>query len=112
MWFVRVEECYWKETYVDDTLLEDIDRIEVISGPGGTLWGANAVNGVISVMTKDAAETQGFLATAGGGTYEQDFTAARYGARGAAEGDAGPDRRHHRPARRRPQEAGVVAETG
>src|SRR5207245_1353498 len=40
-------------------LLEDIDRIEVVSGPGGTLWGANAVNGVISIITKDAKDTQG-----------------------------------------------------
>lgn len=44
-----------------DLVLEDIDRIEVISGPGGTLWGANAVNGVINVITKSAAETQGAL---------------------------------------------------
>src|SRR5881394_3583082 len=44
-----------------DTLLEDIDRIEVISGPGAALWGANAVNGVINIITKDAKDTQGFL---------------------------------------------------
>ena len=44
-----------------DALLEDVDRIEVISGPGATLWGANAVNGVINVITRRAAETQGTL---------------------------------------------------
>ncbi|RYZ06385.1 MAG: TonB-dependent receptor [Comamonadaceae bacterium] len=46
-----------------DLLLEDIERIEVISGPGGTLWGANAVNGIINVITRPAAATQGFLAS-------------------------------------------------
>src|SRR3954471_13939448 len=45
----------------NDVVLEDIDRIEVISGPGGTLWGANAVNGVINVVTRAASETQGTL---------------------------------------------------
>ncbi|WBY01716.1 TonB-dependent receptor [Ramlibacter tataouinensis] len=48
----------------NDLVLEDVDRIEVISGPGGTLWGANAVNGVINVVTRNAAETQGVLALA------------------------------------------------
>src|SRR5882672_10633852 len=52
---------------VQDYLLEDLDRIEVISGPGGTLWGANAVNGVINIITKNAKDTQGFFAEAGGG---------------------------------------------
>ena len=47
------------EWNVQDYLLEDIDRIEVISGPGGTLWGANAVNGVINVTSKSAKDTQG-----------------------------------------------------
>src|SRR5207247_6433984 len=64
---------------VQDTLLEDIDRIEVISGPGAALWGANAVNGVINISTKKAKETQGTLLTAGGGTLLDDFGAARYG---------------------------------
>lgn len=45
----------------NDVVLEDIDRIEVISGPGGTLWGANAVNGVINVVTRSTADTQGVL---------------------------------------------------
>src|SRR5260370_12336923 len=49
-----------------DVMLEDIERIEVISGPGGTLWGVNAVNGVINVITPGAAHTQGALAVARG----------------------------------------------
>src|SRR5579864_2123417 len=49
---------------VQDYLLEDLDRIEVISGPGGTLWGANAVNGVINIVTKSATETRGVFAEA------------------------------------------------
>jgi outer membrane receptor protein involved in Fe transport len=64
---------------VQDVLLEDVDRIEVIRGPGATLWGANAVNGVLNVMTKDAKATQGTLITAGGGTEERAFAALRYG---------------------------------
>src|SRR5205807_5582929 len=64
---------------VQDTLIEDIDRIEIISGPGATLWGANAVNGVISIITKSAKDTQGVLLTAGGGTQLQDFAGVRYG---------------------------------
>ena len=64
---------------VQDTLMEDIDRIEVIRGPGAALWGANAVNGVINVITKTAADTQGNLISAGGGTEEKAFGAYRYG---------------------------------
>lgn len=63
---------------VQDVLLEDIERIEVISGPGGTLWGSNAVNGVINVITRSAKETQGTLLSAGGGNTEYG-AAARYG---------------------------------
>jgi iron complex outermembrane recepter protein len=62
-----------------DTLLDDIDRIEVISGPGGTLWGANAVNGVINIITRSAQDTQGGLVEIGGGNEKQRFGSARYG---------------------------------
>jgi iron complex outermembrane receptor protein len=62
-----------------DYLLEDIDRIEVISGPGGALWGANAVNGVINIITKSAKDTQGLYAEGGGGSEPQEFGALRYG---------------------------------
>jgi iron complex outermembrane receptor protein len=62
-----------------DYLLADIDQIEVISGPGGTLWGANAVNGVINILTKSAADTQGLYVEGGGGHLMQAFAGARYG---------------------------------
>ena len=64
---------------VQQVPLTDIDRIEVISGPGATLWGANAVNGVINIITKDAKDTQGLLLSAGGGTELRGFGTARYG---------------------------------
>ncbi len=67
---------FWDE---QDTLLEDIARIEVIRGPGATLWGANAVNGVINIITKQAKDTQGTLITAGAGTEERGFGGVRYG---------------------------------
>ncbi len=60
-------------------VLEDIDRIEVVRGPGASLWGANAVNGVINIVTKQARDTQGGLFVAGAGTEEQGFTTLRYG---------------------------------
>jgi len=62
-----------------DYLLEDLDRIEVISGPGGTLWGANAVNGVINIITKGSKETQGLYIEGGGGTQPRGFGGVRYG---------------------------------
>src|SRR5271165_1960652 len=62
-----------------DVPLEDIDRIEVILGPGGTVWGANAVDGVISIITKKVADTQGLLLTAGGGTLARGFGTVQYG---------------------------------
>ena len=67
---------YWE---VQDTLLADVDRIEVIRGPGGTIWGPNAVNGVINIITKSSKETHGALVSAGGGNVEQGFFNARYG---------------------------------
>src|SRR5467141_3307339 len=68
---------YWQ---VQDTLLEDIERIEVIRGPGGTIWGANAVNAVINIITKRAQETHGTLVSTGGGNVDQGFVNFRYGA--------------------------------
>ena len=67
---------YWE---VQDTFLEDIDRIEVIRGPGSALWGANAVNGVVNIITKHARETQGGLLSFGAGTEEIGFGGMRYG---------------------------------
>jgi iron complex outermembrane receptor protein len=64
---------------LQDYLLEDIDHIEVISGPGGTLWGANAVNGVINIITKSAADTQGSYVEGGGGSQVNQVAGARYG---------------------------------
>src|SRR5580693_6754361 len=68
---------YWE---VQDTVMEDIDRIEVIRGPGGTVWGPNAVDGVINIITKSSKETQGALVALGGGNEEQGFLTTRYGA--------------------------------
>jgi iron complex outermembrane receptor protein len=62
-----------------DTLLEDVEQIEVIRGPGATIWGANAVNGVINIITKKAEDTTGGLLVAGAGNYERGFGAVRYG---------------------------------
>lgn len=64
---------------VQDTLLEDIDRIEVISGPGASVWGANAVNGVINILTKSARETQGLYLSGGGGNEIPGMGAFRWG---------------------------------
>lgn len=64
---------------VQDTFFPDLDRIEVIRGPGATMWGANAVNGVVSITTKDARYTQGGLVTAGLGVEENAFAGVRYG---------------------------------
>jgi iron complex outermembrane receptor protein len=63
-----------------DYLLEDIDRIEVIRGPGAALWGANAVNGVINITTKSARATQGTYLEAGAGSFERAFVGVRHGA--------------------------------
>jgi iron complex outermembrane recepter protein len=64
-----------------DLPLEDIERIEVIRGPGGSIWGANAVNGVIDIITKKASETHGGLVVAGGGNTDQGFGTTQYGGR-------------------------------
>jgi iron complex outermembrane receptor protein len=69
---------YWN---VQDVMLEDVDRIEVIRGPGATLWGANAVDGVINIITKKAKSTQSGLVSAGTGTEERGSGAVRYGSK-------------------------------
>ena len=69
---------FWQ---VEDLLLQDVDRIEVIRGPGATVWGANAVDGIINTITKSAKETQGGLIFGGGGNVERDFSGFRYGAK-------------------------------
>jgi iron complex outermembrane receptor protein len=64
-----------------DVLLEDVDRIEVILGPGATLWGSNAVNGIINIISRDAKSTQGGFVGLGAGTVEKGFGSFRYGGR-------------------------------
>lgn len=64
---------------VQNLLLEDVDRIEVISGPGGTLWGANAVNGIINIITKNAANTKGVLVEGAYGNAMPGTASIRYG---------------------------------
>ena len=73
---------YWE---VQNVMIEDIDRIEVIRGPGGTIWGPNAVDGVINIITKSSKDTQGTLVSTGGGNEEQGFFDARYGGSNAAK---------------------------
>jgi iron complex outermembrane receptor protein len=70
---------FWE---AQDVMLEDVERIEVISGPGATLWGANAVNGVINVITRPARDTQGTLVTAGAGNRERGGAVRHGGALG------------------------------
>jgi iron complex outermembrane receptor protein len=77
---------FWE---MQDLLVDDIERIEVIRGPGAAMWGANAVNGVINVITKHSRQTQGGLASTGGGNVEDAFGALRFG------GKAG-ERLHYR----------------
>ena len=67
---------FWES---QDVLLDDVDRIEVVRGPGATLWGANAVNGIVNILTKDAWNTRGGLLSIGGGTEEKGFGSLRYG---------------------------------
>jgi iron complex outermembrane recepter protein len=74
---------YWE---ANEVMLDDVDRIEVIRGPGGTLWGANAVNGVINIITRSAADTQGSLIAAGTGNEERGDVSFRYGGSNASGG--------------------------
>jgi iron complex outermembrane receptor protein len=67
---------YWD---VQNVPLEDVDRIEVIRGPGGTIWGANAVNGVINIITKSATNTQGTLLSVGAGNVDRGTGSFHYG---------------------------------
>src|ERR1700733_5425019 len=62
-----------------DLPLENIERIEVIRGPGGSIWGENAVNGVVNIIRKKASETSGAMVLAGGGNSEQGFGSTQYG---------------------------------
>ena len=71
-----------------DTLAQDIERIEVVGGPGGTLWGSNAVNGVINVITRSARDTQGVLVEVGAGDERPGFGSVRVGWRPAADAHA------------------------
>jgi iron complex outermembrane recepter protein len=73
---------YWQ---FDDPMMEDIERIEVIRGPGGTLWGANAVNGVINIITRSARDSQGGLLTLGAGLEQQGLVGLRYGGQLSAD---------------------------
>jgi iron complex outermembrane receptor protein len=66
----------WK---LQNVMLEGVDRIEVIRGPGGTIWGTNAVNGVINIITKNAKDSRGTLASVGGGNIDQGTGGIRYG---------------------------------
>jgi iron complex outermembrane receptor protein len=62
-----------------DMPLENIERIEVIRGPGGSIWGENAVNGVVNIITKKASETKGGMVVAGGGNLDRGFGTLEYG---------------------------------
>jgi len=68
-----------------DTVLEDLERVEAIRGPGATQWGANAVNGIISYTTKAAKDTQGLLVSGGGGNTEGGFGTVRFGGKAAED---------------------------
>jgi iron complex outermembrane receptor protein len=74
---------YWE---VQDTLLEDIERIEIVRGPGGTLWGANAVNGIINIITRRAQDTRGTLVSGSLGSHTRGPIAVRHGGAAGSNG--------------------------
>ena len=74
---------FWRE---QDLVLEDVERIEVIRGPGATLWGANAVNGIINIITRETRDTQGMLTSVGAGLEERGSGSARLGGRWGERG--------------------------
>ena len=78
-----VSGVFWEDL---DVVLEDIERIEVIRGPGAALWGTNAVNGVINIITKKAKDTQGGLVSAGGGSLNEGFGLFQYGGKAGGDG--------------------------
>ena len=69
---------FWDQERV---MLEDVDRIEIIRGPGASVWGANAVNGIINIITKSAKDTTGLYTEVGGGSELRTFSNNRIGGR-------------------------------
>ncbi len=98
---------FWDQ---QDVLLDDVERIEVISGPGATLWGANAVNGVINILTRSSAETEGTLVAAGAGNRERGLSLRH----GVALGESGHLRVYGKTTRVKPSEtaAGTAVADG
>jgi iron complex outermembrane receptor protein len=94
---------YWD---AQDVVLEDLQRIEVVSGAGGTMWGANAVNGVVNIVSRSSADTQGELISLGGSSHEQ-YASARFG--GSLSGDSGG---HYRVYVKRAQHDDTESEKG
>lgn len=90
------EETYWNEV---DTVLEDIDRIEVVRGPGNSAWGSRAISGIVNIITRDTQKTIGQLVTLGGGSHDRFIAQARHGIQA---GDHGACRAYIKFRRREP----------